>query len=434
MKKKLLILLPLAIGLAAIAAAPLLKTKPAQEEPKERAQKVRAFKATPLAVVPRAVGYGTVKPARTWDAVAEVAGQVVWKAPALKGGQAVAAGTPMLRIEDADYRLALARIEAGLSSSEVKDKTTRASLAIARKDLKLLRDDLDRKKTLAAKGAASRTAVDAAERQLLNAETQVQNLENALLLNAAERQALAAEKAQAELNLNRTAIAAPFPVRITEVKIGEAQYANKGQLLFIADGLDVAEIEAQFPIGILRPLIAAASGSGEVPAVAVTGLEAKVRLRAATHMAEWSARIDRAAGSIDPETQSLGVVVAIDDPAGQAMPGKRPPLLRNTFVEVELIAPEMADQLAVPLSAIHAGKIYVVGTDSRLEIRDVDVAFSQRGFAVLRGGIGAGEMIVTSDLSSAVPGMLLEAQEDRKSKRRMVEAATGKAPSPEKDR
>ncbi len=194
MKKKLLILLPLAIGLAAIAAAPLLKTKPAQEEPQERAQKVRAFKVTPISVVPRAVGYGAVKPARTWDAVAEVAGQVVWKAPDLKNGQSVAAGTPMLRLEDADYQLALARIEAGLASSDVKDKTTRASLAIARKDLKLLKDDLERKKTLAAKGAASRTTVDAAERQLLNGETQVQNLENTLLLNAAERQALAAEK------------------------------------------------------------------------------------------------------------------------------------------------------------------------------------------------------------------------------------------------
>ncbi len=221
-------------------------------------------------------------------------------------------------------------------------------------------------------------------------------------------------------------------MRITDVKIGEAQYANKGQLLFTADGLDVAEVEAQFPIGILRPLIAATTGAGDTPAVAVTGLQAKVRLRTATHMAEWSARIDRAAGAIDPETQSLGVVVAIDDPAGQAMPGKRPPLLRNTFVEVELVAPEMEGQLAVPLSAIHAGKVHVVGAENRLDIRDAEIAFSQRGFAVLKGGVQAGEMIVTSDLASAVPGMLLDPQEDRKSKRRMVEAATGKAANPEK--
>ncbi|NQU59251.1 MAG: efflux RND transporter periplasmic adaptor subunit [Rhodospirillales bacterium] len=426
--RKLWIVPPLLIGVAAILLAPMLKSKPAQVEVQERATKVRAIKITPMAVVPRAVGYGTVASGRTWDAVAEVAGQVAWVSDELKNGRTVPAGTELLLIEDADYRLALAQIEAQIKSADVKDKTTRTSLAIAEKDFKLVKADYERKKGLAAKGAVSKTSVETAERQILNAQSQVQNLRNTQELNAVERLALVAQKASAELNLQRTHMIAPFDVRITDVKIGQAQYANKGQQLFTGDGIDVAEIEAQFPIGILRPLIRAVTQNRAETQEGLMALSAMVRLRTATHEVEWPARIDRATGAIDPQTQSLGVVVAIDKPTEQASPGKRPRLLRNTFVEVELIAPALEKQIVVPLSSLHNGKIYVVDEENRLAIRKVKVSFSQMGFAILKSGIKPGEQIVTSDLPSALEGMLLAPQDDKKTKRKMVTEATGKEP------
>ncbi|MCK5167819.1 MAG: hypothetical protein KAQ66_10870, partial [Rhodospirillaceae bacterium] len=151
-KRKLLILPPLAIGIVAILLAPMIMSKPEQVEVVERAVKVRTIKVTPLAVVPRTVGYGTVKPARTWDAVAEISGQVTFVSEELKDGRTVPAGTELLRIEDITYRLALAQVEAQRQSSDVKDKTSRASLAIAERELKILSDEYKRKKDLADKG------------------------------------------------------------------------------------------------------------------------------------------------------------------------------------------------------------------------------------------------------------------------------------------
>ena len=427
-KRRLLIIPPLLLGIAAIFLSPLIKSKPQEIEVAERAVKVRAITVSKLAVAPRAIGYGTVKPARTWEAVAEVSGQVVWVSDDLKNGRTVQSGTEMLRIEDVDYRLAMTQAEVQLRAAEVKGKTTRASLAIAEKDLKILQDDYNRKKGLAAKGAVSKSAVEASERQMLNGETQVQNQKNAVELNTVERQVADAQRASAELDLQRTHMVAPFDVRITDVNIGEAQYANKGQLLFAADGLQIAEIEAQFPIGILRPLITAARGGDASPSDGVMGLSATVRLRTATHTVEWQARIDRVSGVIDPQTQSIGVVVAIFRPTAKAQPGKRPPLYRNTFVEVELNSPPMAGQIVVPLSALHNGQIYVVDDDSRLDMRKVEVAFSQGNYAVLKKGVNPGERIVTSDLASAIKGMLLDPQEDKKTKKLMVIEATGKEP------
>jgi RND family efflux transporter MFP subunit len=428
-KRLVWLVLPVLVGIAAIFAAPLIKKPPQKIEAEERPVAVRAIEVAKIDVVPRVVGYGKVEPGRTWEAVAEVAGQVEWISDALKDGQVVTAGSELLRIEDSNYRLALAQAEAALQVSEVKNKTASDALAIARKDLDLLRAEYDRKKALSQKGTVSRATVEAAERQVLGGQTKVQDQENTLALNQAEHKALLAQRDAAKLDLDRTRKIAPFDVRISTVNIGVAQYANKGQLLFSADGLDEAEIAAQFPVGILRPLIGALETSGRDDLrQGALGLQAVVRLRTATHMVEWPARISHVGATIDPQTQSLGVVVAVDRPYAKAQPGERPPLLRNTFVEVELASPPLEDQVVVPLNALHDDFIYVVDNDSRLAKRKVTVRFAQNGYALLDAGVEAGDRIVTSDLVSAVEGMLLAPQEDKKTRRVLILAATGKEP------
>jgi multidrug efflux pump subunit AcrA (membrane-fusion protein) len=68
----------------------------------------------------------------------------------------------------------------------------------------------------------------------------------------------------------------------------------------------------------------------------------------------------------------------------------------------------------------------VVNDDKRLEMRKVTVKFSQQGYAVLKKGLKPGERIITSDLITALDGMLLAPQKDKKTKSRMVAQATGK--------
>jgi hypothetical protein len=191
-------------------------------------------------------------------------------------------------------------------------------------------------------------------------------------------------------------------------------------------------VEAQFPVGLLRPLVAAAGGpGGDVPtARGVMGLEARVRLDAGTHTVDWPARVARVAGSIDPQTQSLGVVVAVSEPYAQAQPGQRPPLYRNTFVQVELHGRPLADRLIAPRAALHQGRIYVIDDENRLAIRPVRVEFTQGSFVVLAEGVLAGQRIVVSDLVPAVPGMLLDAQDDLEIWQALAAEATGGAGAP----
>lgn len=416
------------IGVALIIVAPKLKSPPKQISVQERPVKVNAIKVPSLDVVPVATGFGRVSPGRTWESVAEVSGQVIWIADELQDGNVVAAGTELLRIEDANYRLILAQKEALLQSSEVKTKTANDALVISQKNLTLLQSEYKRQQRLAAKGTVSKAALESSERQLLTGKTQVQELQHSLDLISAEYLSLVAQRDVAKLDLQRTVKSAPFDVRLTKVNIGIAQYANKGQLMFTGDGLEVAEIEAQFSIGSLRPLISGmvAEADSDIR-VGASMLNAAVHLKSASHTIEWPARVDRVAGSIDSQTQTIGVIVAVDHPHAMARPGKRPPLLRDTFVEIALNSAPVK-QTVIPWSAVHGDTVYVIDDDSRLEMRKVKIKFSQRGYSVIAKGLKPGEKIVTSDLISATEGMLLNPQEDKKSKKQLVMEATGKEP------
>ena len=80
--------------------------------------------------------------------------------------------------------------------------------------------------------------------------------------------------------------------------------------------------------------------------------------------------------------------------------------------------------MVVPRAALHAGHVYVVDSDSRLERRAVEVAFVQSSFAAIRSGLQGGEQVVLSDLYPAVAGMLLDPEVDDVSAALLASEAT----------
>lgn len=429
--KRSLILIPVVIGIATVVYAPKLKKPPQKTKVVELATKARIIKPLHQEVSPIAVGYGTSASTRSWEAVAEVPGRIVWVSENLKEGNILTKGTELLRIDHSDYKLALSQINAQLNTSKVKANTIRKTLAIERRSQNSLKKEVLRQKQLNRKGLLSSSTLESAERDLIKADASIQSLQNSLSINEAEREAFVVQRKHAELDLARTKIMAPFDVRIVTVNAHEARYASKGQLLFSADATDKTEIEARFPIGQLRHLIASKikamskSGTRSDKHPGVLGLTARVRLRTATHNVEWNAKIERVAGQIDRQTQTLGVIVVVDDPYGKAKPGQRPPLIRNTFVEVELRGTPKGKQVIIPVSAIHEGKVYLMDEEERLYISKVKVAFTQGRYAVIAKGVMSEDKIVVSDLVPAIEGMLLDPIMDRKTRKMLMAEVLG---------
>ena len=441
--RRWLFLVPLGIGLA--AAAWLLRSGQEPEHLPEReiARPVRVIEAPSLAAVPRAVGYGSVEPGRTWQAIAEVGGRVVEVHDRLEVGAILRAGTVLLRIDRADYDLALAEAKADLQATEaelaelaVREENARASLAIEREAFELATAELERQEKLAAQGAVSRSSLESQKRDALAQRQRVQAETNMLNLVPAERRVLQArlERLQslivaAERDIERTTITLPFDGRVAALATELGQVATRGQVLVEADGIAVAEVAAQVPVSRMRELIPAADGPGaDITARNLNdylGISATVRHPEVAGV--WPARFARISPTIDPRTRTVGVIVEVDEPYRGAKPGVRPPLVKGMFVEVEL-AGRPREAVVIPSGAVHGGAVYVAGDENRLARRRIEVSMAQPSFLAVGKGIEAGDRVVVSALLPAIEGMLLDPVDDVAALAALAADATGAAP------
>lgn len=412
------------MGLAVIAWSGTLSSAAAQKEAVPQPTPVRVITLAPIELVPRVLGYGTVAPAHEWRAVARIDGEIIETSPLLANGTVVPAGTELLRIEDADLRLALAQIDAQIAALGVKDATLQASLALSRADLDISRAELARQRELQTSGVSTQTALDQATRAELAARLKLTEIENQLMLNEAERQVLAAQRDSSARSLEFTRIAAPFDLLVGTVQADLGQYVTRGATLFSGDGLDAAEVTAQFPMAQMGPLVRSIP-SGQ----SVTDLSAVIRLRSAGITAEWPAVVDRVSEMLDVRTQSANIIVRVDQPMAQAVAGERPPLRRDMFVEVELSAPaRMA--LVVPASAITEGRALVVDDAGKLARRSVQSAFTVDGLTVVANGLAAGDKLVVTDPAIAMPGMSVKPVEDEALAASLAKLAAGTGGKP----
>ncbi|GHD40126.1 hypothetical protein GCM10017083_03090 [Thalassobaculum fulvum] len=449
--RKLLILPPVVLGAAVLAAVVATKSGPERGAADEAAARVRVLDVAATPFVPRVTGYGSVAPGRSWSAVAQVSGRIARVAPELERGRRVQAGTELVKIADEDYQLsvgkadaAISAAQAGLDELDLDKANLETSLEIEKRALALAERDLQRQRDLARRGNTSQASVDQSELDVVRQRASVQDLENQLKLMPTRRrtQELAkavdeADLATALLNLDRTSIEAPFDGRVAEVRVEATQYVGVGEVLATIDGIDTAEIDVQVPQARMKPFAelgfgradAAGDPFGGLAALAErVGLTATVRLRFDDRDIEWPGRVARISDTVDPSTRTVGLIVVVDEPYASARAGQRPPLIKDMFVEVELRTDPVPDAIVVPRSAIRDGRVPVVGAESRLEHRAVSALRTFGDLVVVGQGLAPGDLVVLDDLSPAVGGRLLAPVPDAAAAESLRGRAAGRAP------
>jgi len=62
----------------------------------------------------------------------------------------------------------------------------------------------------------------------------------------------------------------------------------------------------------------------------------------------------------------------------------------------------------VPRTALRDGsRVWLMNQEGTLEIREVQEVWGDDAYVYLSGGIGSGDLLITSDLAAPVPGMAL---------------------------
>ncbi|MFO7903365.1 MAG: efflux RND transporter periplasmic adaptor subunit [Planctomycetota bacterium] len=446
--RKGLIVVPVLLGLAMLVMLVFSRSGPERTPEQEEARAVRVIRAAAVDVVPRVLGYGTAEPGQVWRAIAEVKGRVVEVHPQLNPGAMLKAGEVLLRIDPAEYQLAIAQFEADIAQASaqleelaVKEANEQASLEIEEASLELAERELQRHETLLSRNATSPTEVDQQKRNVLTQRQSVQKLKNSLQLIPQRRKSLEATLTvkksglkQAELDLAKTEIEAPFDCRLGEVDIESGQYLAAGQSLFEAHGTGLTEIDIQIPLDQLRNLIhpdrdfQAPADMGAEAIQELFGFQVTVRYRSGDFKTEWEGRVVRMREQLDPRTRTAALVVAVDGPYEQAIPGKRPPLVQGMYCEAELRGEARKGRIVIPRSALHHGHVYVVDDENRLRRREVEVAFAQSSFLCLNKGLRDGDTLVVSDPTPAIEGLLVDPAADTRLQQRLISQATAEGP------
>lgn len=442
----LVILLILGVGILYLMGSG--RTDPEPQPLEEVARSLRVINVPQVPLVPRVVGYGLARSADRWSAVAEVKGRIVEVHDELKAGSILKAGETVLRIDPTEYGLRIAQLEAEIADIkaqqlrlEAEESNLRASLKIEEDSLGLAERDLKRLESLARGSSITESEVDAKKREVLAQRQSVQNINNSLTVLPSQVDSLSATlKAKeanlslAQLDLGYATIVAPFDCRIGEVALEVGQFLTTGQSLFDAYGIDVTEVEAQIPINQARTLLSPSDAPEglmnltmeQVRKIFNVGVE--VRMESGNFRVTWEGRFDRVREQLDTQTRTVQVVVAVDKPYEQAIPGVRPPLAPGMFCEVELRGKTRTGRIVIPRTCLRGNLVYVLNEENRLESRPVEVAFSQGGLACIASGIVPGEKLVVSDPTPAVGGMLVIPVEDKETEELLIAEARGEVP------
>ncbi len=221
------------------------------------------------------------------------------------------------------------------------------------------------------------------------------------------RAALASAEAaleQAERDLGRCHIRAPFDGRVRSKSVDIGQYVSRGAMVAALYAVDCAEVRLPLPDSELAYLdlpLGYLSGSsrGRGPEVGLFADFAGERHR-------WQGRIVRVEGEIDPISRMVYVVAQVKDPYGRKAEVPGSPLSIGLFVDAKIVGREIQNAIVLPRSALRAGgRVLIIDTENRLHFRDVEIVREKRDEVIVSHGLTPGERICVSTLDAVTEGM-----------------------------
>lgn len=320
-------------------------------------------------------GEGTVGPLREINLVPQVGGKVVYASPSMVNGGVFRKDDLLLRIDPVDYQLAVTLARAKVKDAESRLQVAEEEAAAARDEWRLLYEG-------SSKENSKPPPLVAKEPQLAAAK--------------AELEADEADLRKALLNLERTELKAPFNGRVGEENVDIGQYVSAGQSLGSLYSTEAAEI--------VVPLEGEALFWFDVPGFTSRdgrGAAALIKADVAGRELSWTGKVVRTEGKLDERTRMINVVVRVEQPYA-----KKPPLVFGLFVEVKIEGRMIPNGAVIPRAGLHQGDIvWIVGEDSRLQFRQVEVGRIQGDEVIITGGLEDGERLVITPLKAVTDGM-----------------------------
>ncbi|MEC7606356.1 MAG: efflux RND transporter periplasmic adaptor subunit [Pseudomonadota bacterium] len=326
---------------------------------------------------------GKVQAAQTASLSAPVAGPVEWISSSMEAGGYVEGGQALLRLEAADFETALER--------------SRANLQQAQAEAEFADTELARMRELAEQRLASDSQLQDAQRRA--------NVNKARLIDAQ------ASYDQAQLDLDRTEIRAPFNAVIQSRDVELGQYVNRAQSVALLYGADEVEVRVPLAIRQLGFLNVPLGQRGEIseehaPDVLLTGMYGGQKYN-------WPGKLVRIEASIDPSSNTVQTIIRVSQPSTdkeQDENGLRTiPLPIGLYVEADIQGRTVENIISLPRSVIrNNNQVLIVDAENKMYYREVEIFRLEEQQVLISSGILPGERICISPIQAVVDGMAVQ--------------------------
>jgi multidrug efflux system membrane fusion protein len=307
---------------------------------------------------------GTTQALRTVPIQARVTGYLVEQG-AIDGAD-VASGALLYRIDPKDYQIAVQQAQATLDQANASLQYSSVSQR--------------RNQSLVQQGWVSKDTYDQVDSTFHQGQASLANNDAALK--------------QAQLNLSRTEIRAPFAGRIS------ASQVYTGNLISVAGAT-------------LNTLV-------QLDPIYVSFNPAEVNLPAITHQQHLTP-IETEVAQNGGKPSHIGTVTFIDNQVSQStgtillratIANEDHGLLPGEYVTVKLHLGDLHDAVLVPQSAVGSTQIgrtlMIVGKDDKVELRLVKLGDSDGDMIVVTDGLKPGDRVITGQLQKIKPGTVVQ--------------------------
>lgn len=402
-KKLLPPLLILGLGVGGFILLMKTKAQPLPAEIKEKAWTVATQPVTLQTLHPTLSLYGRIESPRSSQLSAAVNAEVL--TVPVREGQRVEQGALLVQLDARDAELLLqqrraevANIEAQLKQEHNTHQNNLQALPKEKHLLTLAERAAERARRLQKQKLGSDSALDtslqAVEQQklVINArQLQINNHRARLNQLQARLEQAKALQAQAQRDVERTQIHAPFSALISQIAVAPGENIRIGSPLLTLYDVQALEVRAQVPERYQTQLARALS-SGQSLLASSTSLGEAVNFR-----------LDRLAGEIN---QGSGGIDALFKAVEQ-----EPPLRLGQFLDLRLQLPPLENVIAIPYEALYGtdrvyklaeNRMHSVSVQRVGEYQDAEGAIQ---LLVRSTELQGGEQLITTQLPNAMDGL-----------------------------
>ncbi|GMV92000.1 MAG: hypothetical protein AMXMBFR82_17780 [Candidatus Hydrogenedentota bacterium] len=423
------------LGFTGKAILASFRKPPAQAKTAERMLRVEATRVQPADVPVTVTGFGEVQTLNTVTITPEVSGRIVEIHPNLEVGLLIPEGETLFRIDPQTYearvqeaQAAVAQAEAALSRLQKQSTTDQERLATLERTRDLAKSEYERRHRLMDEDqVGTQSGVDTAEQAWNAAQDAYDLLDQAVNLYPLRieeaRSALASAKANldnAQIDLARTKVVAPFDARVKSVNLEVGQLVGptgvgiSGPALELADD-SVLEISVPLDSREARRWLQFdgqnASSSGVAWFSKLRPVTCMIRWTEDPQGHSWEGVLDRVE-RFEPETRTLTVAVRVEGARAVSTDEEGLPLVEGMFCSVEIPGQVVRNAYRLPNSAVSFEETVHASVDGRLRTVPVTVSHRTGEYACVTGGLNPGDIVVTTRLTNPLENTKLELEMD----------------------